>query len=55
MGFLGLTADVTGFELDSDVLLASLFLGICVQLLKDAAPTDDKRGKDITKQRQFSK
>lgn len=55
LGFLGLTADVTGFELDRGVLLASLLFAVCVQLLKDAEPTKDGKGKELTNQKQFTK
>lgn len=54
LGFLGLTADVTGFELDRGVLLSSLFLAVCLQLLIDAEETPDG-GIELTKQRQFKK
>jgi len=53
LGFLGLTADVTGFEFDRGVLLASLLFAVIIQLCKDAEQTEN--GKDLTKQRQFSK
>lgn len=54
LGFLGLTADVTGFELDNGVLISSLLFAVVIQLLKDAEPTKDG-GKDLTNQRQFPK
>lgn len=55
LGFLGLTADVTGFELDRDVLLISLLFGVCIQLLKDAEPTPNGERKELTNQKQFKK
>jgi len=55
LGFLGLTADVTGFELDRGVLLASLLFAVCIQLLKDAELTEDGKGRDLTRQKQFQK
>ena len=55
LGFLGLTADVTGFELDNGVLISSLLFAVVIQLLKDAEPTKDGKGKDLTNQRQFPK
>jgi hypothetical protein len=55
LGFLGLTADVTGFELDRGVLIGSLFFAVCIQLLKDAEATDDGKAIDLTRQKQFSK
>lgn len=53
LGFLGLTADVTGFELDRGVLLSSLLFAVCIQLFVDAEPTKDGKGKELTKQKQF--
>jgi hypothetical protein len=53
LGFLGLTADVTGFELDHGVLIGSLLFAVIVQLLKDAEPTEN--GKDLTNQKQLKK
>mgnify|MGYP003573153017 CR=1 FL=1 len=55
LGFLGLTADVTGFELDTGVLLGSLLFAVIIQLLKDAEKTEDGKGKELTNQKQFSK
>lgn len=55
LGFLGLTADVTGFELDRGVLFTSLFFAVCVQFLKDSVPADDEKAKEWSRQRQFSK
>jgi len=51
LGFLGLTADVTGFELDREVLLGSLFFAVILQLLKDSKPNGKSR--DLLSQRQF--
>jgi hypothetical protein len=55
LGFLGLTADVTGFELDRGILLVSLLFAVCVQLLKDAEPIENGEGKELTNQKQFKK
>jgi hypothetical protein len=55
LGFLGLTADVTGFELDRGVLLASLLFAVCVQLLKDAEPNENENGRELLNQKQFKK
>jgi len=55
LGFLGLTADVTGFELDRGILLISLMFATCAQLLKDAEPTEDGKGKELLNQKQFKK
>lgn len=35
LGFLGLTSDVTGFELEPAVLAIGLAIGVIIQLLKD--------------------
>ncbi len=35
LGFLGLTSDVTGFELEPSVLAIGLAVGVIIQLLKD--------------------
>lgn len=51
LGFLGLTADVTGFELDPPILALSLFLAVILQLIKDAEQSE--RGKDLLKQKQM--
>lgn len=34
MGFLGLTADITGFTLDSDVLMVGMIFAGFLQILK---------------------
>jgi hypothetical protein len=34
MGFLGITADITGFTLDSDVVMIGLIFASVLQLLK---------------------
>lgn len=38
LGFLDLSADVTGFKLDKEVLVGSLFFAVVYQLLKDNLP-----------------
>lgn len=55
LGFLGLTADVTGFEFDHGVLMFSLLCGIVAQIFIDAEPNNDNTGKDLLKQRQLKK
>lgn len=35
LGFLGLTSDVTGFELEPSVLAIGLAIGVIIQILKD--------------------
>jgi len=52
LGFLGLTADVTGFELDRAVLLSSLLFAVCFQLLKNAESTANKKRKEFTDPKQ---
>lgn len=37
LGFLGLTSDVTGFELDPSILAFGLAISAIFQLLKDSA------------------
>lgn len=37
LGFLGLTADVTGFELDSQILLVSIVFASFMQLVANSA------------------
>lgn len=54
LGFLGLTADILGFEFDKATIIISLTIGVVVQLLRDAEPTPDGKARDISKQRQFS-
>lgn len=53
LGFLGLTADVTGFEFDREILLMSLLFAVVAQCCKDAGPTPDGKGRDLLKQKQF--
>lgn len=42
LGFLGSTNDVTGFEFDRNVLLASVVFAVCVQILNNIEPCKDK-------------
>lgn len=35
MGFLGMTSDVTGFELDPTILCIGLAVSVVIQLMKD--------------------
>jgi hypothetical protein len=35
LGFLGLTSDVTGFELEPSILAVGLVVSVVLQLLKD--------------------
>jgi hypothetical protein len=40
LGFLGLTSDVTGFELDPTIIAVGLVVSVVIQLLKDNASLD---------------
>lgn len=48
LGFLGLTSDVTGFELDPNIIAFGLVISVVIQLLKDNTEVDIeyKDGKD---------
>jgi hypothetical protein len=46
LGFLGLTSDVTGFELDPSILAVGLAVSIVIQLLKDNAEQSDSSSKE---------
>jgi hypothetical protein len=49
MGFLGVTADITGFELEPSILVFSMLFGCILQILKDTADEDnDKQKKKIS-------
>lgn len=45
MGFLGITADVTGFCLDNSILLGVLGLATFLQLMKNAAEAENEETK----------
>lgn len=45
MGFLGITADITGFELEPAILIFSMLMGCVLQILKDTADEDEKERK----------
>jgi hypothetical protein len=49
LGFLGLTSDVTGFELDLSILAVGLAVSIVIQLLKDNAEQSDSSSKEEIK------
>lgn len=52
MGFLGVTADITGFEVEPSILMFSMLLGCVIQLMKDTAEEnerDEKRRSQISK------
>lgn len=55
LGFLGLTTDVTGFEFDKGVLLASLIFAVIAQLCVDADTTEDGEAKNLIKQKSKTK
>jgi hypothetical protein len=40
LGFLGLTSDVTGFELEPPILAVGLAVSVIIQLMKDSAEVD---------------
>jgi hypothetical protein len=54
LGFLGLTADVTGFELDRGVLFGTLLFAVIVQLFKDAELNENGE-RDLSRQKQLKK
>jgi len=43
MGFLGVTADITGFELEPSILVFSMLFGCILQILKDTADEDNEK------------
>jgi hypothetical protein len=43
MGFLGVTADITGFELEPSILVFSMLMGCIIQILKDTADEENER------------
>lgn len=45
MGFLGVTADITGFELEPSILVFSMLLGCVLQIMKDTADEENKNKK----------
>lgn len=45
MGFLGITADVTGFSIDPPILIFSFLLASFVQVLKNSAEEEKKKEK----------
>jgi hypothetical protein len=45
MGFLGVTADITGFELEPAILIFSMLMGCVLQILKDTADEDNEKEK----------
>ena len=45
MGFLGITADITGFELEPAILIFSMLMGCVLQILKDTADEDNEKEK----------
>jgi hypothetical protein len=51
LGFLGLTSDVTGFELEPAILALGLTVSVVIQLLKDNTEVEieykDKRREKI--------
>jgi hypothetical protein len=56
MNFFGLTETVTGFVLDSDILLATAVVGIIFQILKDNSDftvelKENEESKDQSKRR----
>jgi hypothetical protein len=53
MGFLGVTADITGFELEPSILIFSMLLGCVIQMMKDTA--DEEHGRDMKRKSQISK
>jgi hypothetical protein len=46
LGFLGITSDVTGFELEPTILAVGLAISVIIQMLKDNAELEitDKDG-----------
>ena len=45
MGFLGVTAGITGFELEPAILIFSMLMGCVLQILKDTADEDNEKEK----------
>lgn len=45
MGFLGVTADITGFELEPAILVFSMLMGCVIQILKDTADEEVEENK----------
>jgi type III secretory pathway component EscT len=43
LGFLGITADITGFTFDAPILMVCLLLSSFIQLLKNTADEDNRR------------
>jgi len=48
MGFLGVTADITGFELEPSILVFSMLFGCVLQILKDTADNEENEQKKIS-------
>ena len=42
MGFLGITADITGFSLDTDVLMIGLIISSLLQLIKSEVAQENR-------------
>ena len=42
MGFLGITADITGFSLDSDVLMIGVVFAAFLQILKSETAVENR-------------
>lgn len=49
LGFYGLTADVTGFELDRNVIFISLLVAIFLQFVKNAKEEEEENNKSTSK------
>jgi hypothetical protein len=49
LGFLGITADITGFKLDPPVLIFTLLFSAMIQLVKDNADAELAQKKEQSK------